>query len=140
MPIFCVKSVKIYTGQKNLHGYTRGSRNKYQVCFQLALRPTRGAPDNFQTPAQFKLTMASPFTKRWKFEFQFLALQIIRSKLNMPSSKKSWYFFWESRSILNSNHFESIMHFSPSTLLISPQVYLPIGYASLSLSEYIIST
>ena len=32
MPIFRVKSVKIYTGQKNLHGYTRGSRNKYQVC------------------------------------------------------------------------------------------------------------
>ena len=31
MPIFCVKSVKIYTGQKNLHGYTCGSRNKYQV-------------------------------------------------------------------------------------------------------------
>ena len=31
MPIFRVKSVKIYTGQKNLHGYTRGSRNKYQV-------------------------------------------------------------------------------------------------------------
>ena len=60
--------------------------------FQLALHPTRGAPDNFQTPAQFKLTMASPFTKRWKFEFDFLALQITRSKLNMPSSKKSWYF------------------------------------------------
>ena len=31
MPIFCVKSVKIYTGQKNLHEYTRGSRDKYQV-------------------------------------------------------------------------------------------------------------
>ena len=61
--------------------------------FQLPLlHPTRGAPDNFQTPAQFKLTMASPFTKRWKFEFDFLALQITRSKLNMPSSKKSWYF------------------------------------------------
>ena len=45
-------------------------------------------------------------------------------------------FFWESRSILNSNLFESIMHLSPSTLLISPQVYFPIGYASLSLSEY----
>ena len=45
-------------------------------------------------------------------------------------------FFWESRSILNSNLFESIMHLSPSTLLISPQVNFPIGYASLSLSEY----
>ena len=32
MPIFRVKSVKIYTGQKNLHGYSRGARNKYQVC------------------------------------------------------------------------------------------------------------
>ena len=34
MPIFCVKSVKIYTGQKNLHEYTRGSRDKYEVCEQ----------------------------------------------------------------------------------------------------------
>ena len=31
MPIFRVKSVKIYTDQKNLHGYTRGSRDKYEV-------------------------------------------------------------------------------------------------------------
>ena len=29
MPIFRVKSVKIYTVQKNLH---RGSRDKYEVC------------------------------------------------------------------------------------------------------------
>ena len=32
MPIFRVKSVKIYTGQKNLHGYMRGIRDKYEVC------------------------------------------------------------------------------------------------------------
>ena len=32
MPIFRVKSVKIYTSQKNLHGYIRGIRDKYQVC------------------------------------------------------------------------------------------------------------
>ena len=31
MPIFRVKSVKIYTRQKNLHRYTRGARDKYQV-------------------------------------------------------------------------------------------------------------
>ena len=31
MPIFRAKSVKIYTGQKNLHGYIRGIRDKYQV-------------------------------------------------------------------------------------------------------------
>ena len=31
-PIFRVKSVKIYTGQINLHGYIRGIRDKYQVC------------------------------------------------------------------------------------------------------------
>ena len=31
LPIFCVKSVKIYTGQKNLHGYTRGIRDKLEV-------------------------------------------------------------------------------------------------------------
>ena len=31
MPIFCVKSVKIYTGQKKLHGYTRGIRDKLEV-------------------------------------------------------------------------------------------------------------
>ena len=32
MPIFRVKSVKIYTGQKNLHEYVRGVRDKYEVC------------------------------------------------------------------------------------------------------------
>ena len=31
MPIFRVKSVKIYTGQKKLHEYIRGVRDKYQV-------------------------------------------------------------------------------------------------------------
>ena len=31
MPIFRFKSVKIYTGQKNLHGYIRGIRDKYEV-------------------------------------------------------------------------------------------------------------
>ena len=34
LPIFCVKSVNIYTGQKNLHGYARGARDKYQVWMQ----------------------------------------------------------------------------------------------------------
>ena len=32
MPIFRVKSVKIYTDQKNLHEYICGVRDKYQVC------------------------------------------------------------------------------------------------------------
>ena len=32
LPIFRVKSVKIYTGQKNLHGHVRGDRDKYQEC------------------------------------------------------------------------------------------------------------
>ena len=31
LPIFCVKSVKIYTRQKNLHEYTGGVRDKYEV-------------------------------------------------------------------------------------------------------------
>ena len=31
MPFFCVQSVKIYTGQRNLHEYIRGVRDKYQV-------------------------------------------------------------------------------------------------------------
>ena len=31
LPIFRVKSVKIYTDQKNLHGYARGACDKYQV-------------------------------------------------------------------------------------------------------------
>ena len=31
LPIFCVKSVKIYTGQKNLHENSRGFRDKYEV-------------------------------------------------------------------------------------------------------------
>ena len=32
LPTFRVKSVKIYTGQKKLHGHVRGDRDKYQVC------------------------------------------------------------------------------------------------------------
>ena len=32
LPIFRVKSVKIYTGQKKLHEYIHGVRDKYQVC------------------------------------------------------------------------------------------------------------
>ena len=35
MPIFRVKSVKIYTGKKNLHGYIRVIRDKYQVCQEV---------------------------------------------------------------------------------------------------------
>ena len=31
LPIFRVKSVKIYTGQKNLHENSRGFRDKYEV-------------------------------------------------------------------------------------------------------------
>ena len=31
LPIFCVKSVKIYTRQKNLHEHARGARDEYQV-------------------------------------------------------------------------------------------------------------
>ena len=33
LPIFRVKSVKIYTGQKNLHEHARGARDKYQICW-----------------------------------------------------------------------------------------------------------
>ena len=33
---FCVKSVKIYIGQKNLHGYTRGARDKYEVWSEIS--------------------------------------------------------------------------------------------------------
>ena len=32
MPIFRVKSVKIYTGQKNLHEPRSWARDKYEVC------------------------------------------------------------------------------------------------------------
>ena len=32
MQIFRVKSVKFTPAKKNLHGYTRGSRDKYEVC------------------------------------------------------------------------------------------------------------
>ena len=32
LTIFCVKSVKIYTGQKKLHENSRSSRDKYEVC------------------------------------------------------------------------------------------------------------
>ena len=37
MPIFRIKSVKTYTGQKNLHEYIRGVRDKYQVWVTIAL-------------------------------------------------------------------------------------------------------
>ena len=37
MPIFRVKSVKIYTGQKNLHGRRPRVRDKYEVCRQGGL-------------------------------------------------------------------------------------------------------
>ena len=39
MSIFRFKSAKIYTGQKNLHKYIRGSRDKYEVwivCLETA--------------------------------------------------------------------------------------------------------
>ena len=32
MPIFGAKSVKFTPAKKNLHGYIRGIRDKYQVC------------------------------------------------------------------------------------------------------------
>ena len=35
MPIFRVKSVKITLAKKNLHEYTRGVRDKYEVCIKL---------------------------------------------------------------------------------------------------------
>ena len=38
LPIFRVKSVKIYTGQKNLHGYARGARDKYQVWVRVSTK------------------------------------------------------------------------------------------------------
>ena len=37
MPIFSVKYVKIYTGQKNLHEYIRGVRDKYEVCGHIVV-------------------------------------------------------------------------------------------------------
>ena len=45
MPIFRVKSVKIYTGQKNLHEHVRGVRDKYRVwvnhpVLEINLGPT----------------------------------------------------------------------------------------------------
>ena len=40
LPIFRVKSVKIYTGQKNLHEHARGARDKYQVCKTLRNKET----------------------------------------------------------------------------------------------------
>ena len=34
LPIFRVKSLKIYTGQKKIYtGAARGARDKYEVCF-----------------------------------------------------------------------------------------------------------
>ena len=41
MPIFRVKSVKIYTDQKNLHEYIRGVRDKYQIWGGIPHGPDR---------------------------------------------------------------------------------------------------
>ena len=41
LPIFCLKSVKIYTGQKKFTRYIRGVRDKYEVCL---LVPFLGHP------------------------------------------------------------------------------------------------
>ena len=35
LPIFCAISIKIYTGQKNLHENSRDFRDKYEVCFHV---------------------------------------------------------------------------------------------------------
>ena len=35
LPVFRIESVKIYTGQKNLHEHARGARDKYQVCLKV---------------------------------------------------------------------------------------------------------
>ena len=43
MPIFRVKSVKIYTGQKNLHGVGRVGDN-YLVCMRVYARECRSIP------------------------------------------------------------------------------------------------
>ena len=37
-PIFRVKSEKIYTGQKNLHEYIRGARDKYEVWHEVSCK------------------------------------------------------------------------------------------------------
>ena len=40
MPFFRIKSVKIYTGQKNYTDAVRGVRDKYQVCIFIAHFPS----------------------------------------------------------------------------------------------------
>ena len=52
MPIFRVKSVKIYTGQKNLHGYIRGIRDKYEVwkyCAQIITNQSQDGTAGLRT-------------------------------------------------------------------------------------------
>ena len=62
LPIFRVKSVKIYTGKKNLHGYTRGIRDKLEVWVWYVNDNTRPlaaagdyAPDSYVTRYKNKL-------------------------------------------------------------------------------------
>ena len=49
MPIFRVKSVKIYTGKKNLHEHARGARDKYHVWLCVSQTMTKHLSRNNQT-------------------------------------------------------------------------------------------
>ena len=49
LPIFRVKSLKNYTGQKNLHEHIRGVRDKYQVWVNILLLRFLTKPCMFHT-------------------------------------------------------------------------------------------
>ena len=63
LPIFRVKSVKIYTGQKNLHGHVRGDRDKYQVWEVTGLREGLAAQSTeaAETTAVYEITTTNLF-------------------------------------------------------------------------------
>ena len=86
MPIFRVKSVKIYTGQKDLHVHVRGDRDKYQVCIDV-------------TSIEFRQNTAKNIIwikELWKFvlffSFTICNFSLLFQNLQFPSSFKNFPF------------------------------------------------
>ena len=109
MPIFRVESVKIFTGKKKLHGYTRGARDKYQVWFDrdnlwtfLQARCSRrpfGCSCLSNKDVGLKIKQNAPIkTNYWahnpKLLQKFLTLHVLLSALIKSHKAQFMWFFW----------------------------------------------
>ena len=65
MPIFRVKSVKIYTGQKNLHGHRPRVRDKYEVWVLLI-------KNNYTHLLQISKCISNDKSYLWPLKLQLL--------------------------------------------------------------------